>query len=175
MKDTAVPPFHKVRISSIHVLCGCWTLIALWSNPVNFGECSVRIVVLRFLPQALPRDAYWIWQNSTETERRCSNLKESLHIQILLCLIFSSPPPPPAPPAELVDRYFSHKSLFHEKFMSSQQSAYNCVPCRTGATVHSIQYTDTLVLHSLHGIYLVSLSYHYFICCVCFCKKIFLK
>lgn len=38
VKDASVPLLHKVRISSIHVLCGRLTSIVLWSNPVNYGE-----------------------------------------------------------------------------------------------------------------------------------------
>lgn len=130
---------------------------------------SVGTVVLRFLLQALPRDTYWVWWNSTETEKRCPNLKESLHIQILLCLILFL-----NPPAELVDHYFSYKSFFVIN-LCLHNNQLTTVLCSVQDRYNSIQYTDTLVPDSLHIIYLVLLNYHCFICSVCFLENIFLQ
>lgn len=120
--------YHKVRISSIHVLCGCLTLTVLWSNPVHFRGCSVLGLWFSDFYSRLSlgmltgdekillkqREAVQIWRKSCIYK----------YFSALFCSSF--------PPAELVDHYFSYKSLYHEKFMTSQQSAHNCVPCRTG-------------------------------------------
>lgn len=138
MKDTALPPSHKVRISSIHVLCGGLTLTALWSNPVNFRQCSVGIVGLDFYPR-LSLGMLTGYDKILLKQRKDVQIRRKAYISKYFFALFCFPPPSPHPPAELVDNYFSYKSLFHEKFMSSQQSAHNCVPCRTGITVYSIQ------------------------------------
>lgn len=108
--DRTAIPTVKWRMRLCHYYTK-WKLVpfmccvAVWlqqccdQTQLTMVKCSVGIVVLRYLPQVLPEDAYWVWQKSTETEKRCSNLKESLHIQMLLCLVLF-------PPAESVDYYF---------------------------------------------------------------------
>lgn len=162
--------YHQVRIRSIHVLCGCLTLIVLWSNPVHFRECSVLGLWFSDFYSRLSPGMLTGYEKILLKQRKAVQIWRKSCISKYFSALFCSP----LPPAELVDHYFSYKSLYHEKFMTSQQSAYNCVPCRTGTTVYSIQ-TLRCLLACMLFIYYFSLSYHYFICSDCFLENIFLQ
>lgn len=107
-------------------------------------KCSVGIVVLRCLLQALLVDADWIWQNYTETEKRCSNLRKSLHIQMLLCFVLILSPQ--------LNRWtitFPTNLCLMKNVWLHNNQLISMFP-----TGQPKQYTDTLLPDSLHIIYL---------------------
>lgn len=107
-------------------------------------KCSVGIVVLRCLLQALPVDADWIWQNYTETEKRCSNLRKSLHIQMLLCFVLIL-----SPQLNQWTITFPTNLCLMKNVWLHNNHLISMFP-----TGQPKQYTDTLLPDSLHIIYL---------------------
>lgn len=85
VKDTTVPLLHKVKISSIHVLCGHLILIVLWSNPRNYSEMQCwDSGSPTFIPWGCLLDRTKFYWNREKMIK-----SENLQIQILFWLFLS--------------------------------------------------------------------------------------
>lgn len=150
------------------MLCGCLTLIVLWSKPVNFRECSVLGLWFSDFYSKLSLGMLTGYEKILLKQRKAEKSEGNLAYQILLCLIlFPSPSSWIGGPLFFLQIFVSWK-IYDFTTISSQL-------CSLQDRHNSVQYTDTLVPDSLHVIYLVSLSYYYFICSVCFLENIFLQ